>query len=54
MAEMAIIDAAEGNRPPAARGAIGKDVKVAVIALLLFEAIAWAHNWLGHPVFVAT
>ncbi|PWE29272.1 hypothetical protein DDZ14_17975 [Maritimibacter sp. 55A14] len=51
--EMLTINAAEGPWTPPAKGPVAKDAKVAVIALVLYAAIAGVHYWMGYPVFGA-
>ena len=51
LAEMAVINLAEGKWSPPVQGTIVKDGVVAVIALVLFAAIAGVHYWIGYPVF---
>ena len=51
MAEKAAINRAEGPWTPPEPGPISKDLRVGVIALILYAAIAGIHYWLGYPVF---
>ncbi|NQV84572.1 MAG: hypothetical protein HQ494_12200 [Rhodospirillales bacterium] len=48
--EMAVINRAEGPWSPPPKGPIVNDAKFAVLALVLFAAIAGVHYWLGYPV----
>lgn len=46
LAEMAVINRDEGPWTPPAQGSIGKDLKVMVIALVLYAIIVGLHYWL--------
>ncbi len=50
LAEMAVISRAEGPWSAPAEGPIFKDVRVAVIALVLYAAFVGVHYWLGYSV----
>jgi uncharacterized membrane protein len=50
LVQMAAINRSEGPWSAPARGPIVKDVRLAVIALVLYAAIAPFHDWLGYPV----
>ena len=52
--EMILINRGEGawNRP--ATGPITKDLRVAVVTVVLFVIIALVHNWLGYSPFLGT
>lgn len=50
LTEMAVIDRAEGPWSAPAKGPIFKDVRIAVLALVLYAAIAGVHYWLGYSV----
>ncbi len=50
LAEMAIINRAEGPWSAPAEGPIVNDAKFAVLALVLYAAFAGVHYWLGYPV----
>jgi len=50
LAEMAIINSAEGKWSPPLKGPITKDLKFAGIAIVLYAAIVGAHYWLGYSV----
>ena len=50
LAEMIVLNRAEGPWTPPAQGPIGKDIKAAVIAIVLFAVIVGIHYWLGYSV----
>ena len=50
LAEMAVINRAEGPWAAPAVGPIVNDAKVAVLALVLYAAFAGVHYWLGYQV----
>jgi len=50
LAEMAVINRAEGPWSPPAKGPIVKDAKAAIVALVLYAAIVGVHYWLGYSV----
>ncbi len=50
VAEMLVINRAEGPWTPPAPGPISKDLKLAVIALILYAAIVGIHYWFGFAV----
>ena len=50
LAEMAVINRAEGPWSAPAEGPIVNDAKIAVLALVLYAAFAGVHYWLGYPV----
>ena len=54
LAEMVLINRAEGPWTPPAPGPIAKDGKNVVIALVLYAIIAGIHIWLGHNPFLGT
>lgn len=54
LGEMQLINRAEGPWQRPAPGPISKDIKVAVIAVVLFAVIAWIHIYLGHNPFLGT
>lgn len=49
--EMIIINRAEPDWTPPAKGSIAKDVMFLAISLVLLGAIGWVHTWLGYPTF---
>lgn len=51
IAEMLIINRAEGPWTPPAPGPIRKDLVVAAVSVVLYGLIAGVHYWLGRPVF---
>lgn len=49
--EMIIINRAEPDWTPPAKGSIAKDGMFLAISLVLLGAIGWVHTWLGYPTF---
>jgi len=53
LAEMAIINHAQGPWSPPPPGFIVKDVKLAIIAIVLYAVIVAVHYWFGYSVIAA-
>jgi uncharacterized membrane protein len=51
LVQMAAISRAEGPWVRPEPGPIAKDIRLAVISVVLYAAIAGVHYWLGYPVF---
>ena len=51
LAEMIVINRAEPNWTPPAKGSIAKDAMFLVAALILMAVIGLLHSWLGYPPF---
>lgn len=49
--EMVVINRAEPDWTPPAKGSIGKDAMFAAISVLLLLVIGMIHTWLGYPTF---
>ena len=50
-AEMQLINRAEPDYTPLEPGTAAGDVRLGVITLVIFAAIAWVHTWLGYYPF---
>ena len=48
---MIVINRAEPNWTPPAKGSIAKDGMFLVASLVLLAVIGWVHTWLGYPTF---
>ena len=53
MAEMVIINRAEGPWSPPARGHISKDLRGVALAMILYAIIVGVHYWMGYSVIEA-
>lgn len=53
LAEMLIINRSEGAWIPPEAGSIGRDLRLLLIASILYAIIVAIHAWLGYSVFVA-
>ncbi|EIE48874.1 NnrU family protein [Citreicella sp. 357] len=51
VAEMIVINRAEPDWTPPARGTIVKDIMFAAISVILLVVIGLIHTWLGYPAF---
>lgn len=51
VAEMIVINRADPNWTPPAKGSIGKDVMFFAISIVLLGVIGMIHTWLGYPTF---
>lgn len=51
LAEIIVINRAEGPWTPPEPGPIRKDLAVAAVSVVLYGLFAGVHYWLGHPVF---
>lgn len=51
VAEMIVINRAEPDWVPPAKGSIAKDAMFLAISVLLLFVIGWVHSWLGYPTF---
>ncbi len=51
IAEMIVINRAEPDWTPPAKGKIAKDIMFAAISLVLLVVIGMIHTWLGYPAF---
>ena len=51
VAEMIVINRAEPDWTPPAKGSIAKDGMFLVASLVLLAVIGWVHTWLGYPTF---
>jgi len=51
VAEMIVINRAEPDWTPPAKGSIGKDLMFLAISVVLLLVIGWIHTWLGYPAF---
>lgn len=51
IAEMRLINSSEPDYTPLEAGTAAGDVKLGVITLVIFAAIAWVHSWLGYYPF---
>jgi uncharacterized membrane protein len=51
LAEVVVLNRAEPDWKPFEGGSVAGDIRLAVISIVLFAAIAGVHYWLGYPVF---
>ncbi len=51
LAEVVVLNRAEPDWKPYSQGTMAGDIRLAIISIVVFAAIAGVHYWLGYPVF---
>jgi len=51
LAEVIVLNRAEPDWKPYSQGTMAGDIRLAIISIVVFAAIAGVHYWLGYPVF---